>query len=119
MPHDGYLGLQDSLDYWQAFAPTFQLDAISAALADQTPGIAHGFFNRDMVAEPGHVGYYERVGLCPRHCRHVMNHDIDGGRQRIFIAQYDVRQRIANQDNIRSRPVSNTRRRGVVGRHHF
>ncbi len=98
--HHRDLGIEDGAHHWEPFAAPLELDRLGTTLPHQTPGVAHGFLDRDVIAHPGEVAHHEAVGLGTGHRCGVLHHDVEVDEQCLVVAVDHVGQRVTDQDDV-------------------
>ena len=62
--------------------------------------IAHGVFDRYLIAHKGHINHDHRIFDATNHSRSVSDHVLDSHCKRIRIAQHDVSEAIAHENRV-------------------
>ncbi len=113
MADDGNLGFDERADELDARA--FDLDGFGAGLLDEADGVGDGLGDRAVIAAEGHVGHDERAAHGAAHGARVVQHLVDGDGQRVFVAEDDHGERVADEDEIDAGLVDKARGGVVVG----
>ena len=77
----------------------FEFHAVGSA-SNQLGGVSHALTEVDVVAQPRHVRDDVRVGLGRRHRANVVTHVVDTEVQGVLLTEYDVGQRVTDEDQI-------------------
>ena len=117
MAHDRDLGVDEGLDHRDALTTALELDALGTG-PDECRGVAHRVLDRDVVAEPRHVGDDQRRGRGPGHRCRVMRHIGHRDLQGVVVAEHDHGDGIADQDEIDAGGIGHARTRCVIGGDH-
>ena len=113
MANHGNLGIRESADELDARA--FDLDGFGSGLLDEADGVSESLGDRAVIAAEGHVGHDERAadGAADGAC--VVEHLVNGDGKRIFVAEDDLGERIADKDEIDACLIDKARGGVVVG----
>ena len=113
MADHGNFGIRESADELDARA--FDLDGFGAGLLDEADGVGESLGDRAVIAAEGHVGHDERAadGAADGAC--VVEHLVNGDGKRIFVAEDDLGERIADKDEIDACLIDKARGGVVVG----
>src|SRR5262249_9243121 len=100
MSHDGHFGVKHAANQVHTLASSFNFYGFSAGLFYQTHGVAYACRRVTLVSAKRHVGNHHGGPDGPAYGASVVQHFIDGDRQRAVIAQHDLGQRIAHQNHV-------------------
>ena len=98
-----------------SIAPAFELDRIHAALLQKAARVSQGVGNGCLIRHKRHIAHQ----MCPRNAaRHgaaVVQHFLHRYGKRVFVAQHDHAERVADQDAVYSGAIQGNGRRIIVG----
>ena len=117
MPHYGYAGLDQPPDSFRRPVASFQLHRLCAALLDHSAGVAQRLLHAGLVAHEGHVGHYQGPLAAAHHRLYVVDHVVHGHGEGGVVAQDDVSEAVAYQDDRHSALVDDAGSGIVVGGH--
>ena len=113
MADDGNLGVDEGADQFDARA--LDLDGFRAGLLDEANGVGNGIGDGAVIAAEGHVGDDERAAHGAAHSAGMVEHLVDGDGERVFVAENDHGERVANEDEVDAGLIGETRGGIVVG----
>ena len=119
MAHHRNLGVEDGADRRRpACAPPSSLTASAPVSAHQARRVAQGILGAEVVGHPGHVHDQQRPAACAPDGPAVVDHLVQGDRQRALVAQHDVAQRIADEHRVDAAASAASVAGDVVGGQH-
>ena len=96
--------------------PAFELHRRCAAFLQQPSGIAYRFSGTDLIRQEGHVGNNQGAAGATTHRSRVVDHHVERDRNGAFEAEHHHSHGIADENNINSGAIEQSRHRGIVGR---
>jgi hypothetical protein len=90
----------------QLYARTLNLDGLRTRLLHKADRVRDTFGHCPVIATEGHVGDHQRTAHATAHRPRVMEHFVDRNGERVFLAEYDHSERVADQDEIDTSLVS-------------
>ena len=111
MADDGNFGFDQRAD--QLDARAFDFDGFCARFFHKANGVGNPFGNRAVIAAEGHVGHDQSATHGAANGARVVEHLVDGDGKRIFVAENDHGQRVADENEIDAGFVDEARS-GVV-----
>ncbi len=113
MADHGNLGLGQGAD--QLHARAFDLDGFRARFLDESDGVGNALGNGAVIAAERHVGHHQSAAHGATHGARVVQHLVHGNGQRVFMAEHDHGQRVADKNQIDAGLVDEARGCVVVG----
>ena len=118
MSHHGNTCRHNPCDCFADGLATFELDGIAMRFFENTPRIAHGLFDRDLIAHKRQINHDHRIFHAAHNGCTVGDHVINRNGKRIRIAQHDIAEAVAHENRIDRTFFNQTRRGVVVAREH-
>ncbi len=116
--HDGDTGPHDRVDGVPHVLAALELHAVGAALLEEPSGVPDRLLDRDLVAEEGHVADDEAALPRADDRLAVVDHLVERHGQGRLVPEEDVRERVADEDDLDSGFVHGPRLNEVVGGDH-
>ena len=113
--HHRDLSLHQARDQLHAALAAFDLYGFRSAFLEEADGIADGLGLIDLVAAVGHVRDQQRAANGAADGADMVQHLVDRYRERVFVAENDVGERIAYQHDVDAGFIHQARGRIVVG----
>ncbi len=113
MADDGDLRVGERAN--QLDARALDLDGFGAGFLDEADGVGDALGDRAVIAAEGHVGHDERAAHGAAHGARVVQHLVDGDGKRVFMAENDHGERVADENEIDAGLVDKPRGGVVVG----
>ena len=98
MANDG--NLRRSQRAHQLDARALNLDCFGAGFLHEPHGVGHPVSNRPVIAAERHVGHHQRAMHGAAYGARVVQHLVHGDGQRVFVAEHDHGQRVADKNQI-------------------
>ncbi len=113
MADHGNFCIRESADEFDARA--FDLDSFGSRLLDEPDGVGESLGDRAVIATEGHVSHDQRAMHGAAHGACVVQHLVNGDGKRIFVAEDDLGERIADKDEIDACLIDKARGGVIVG----
>ena len=115
VPHDRYPHPDQGPDGLGHPLSPFKLDSLRAGLLHDPPGVAQGLFDRHLVGQEGQIHEHQRATGPAAHGGGMIDHLIEGGAQRGFVAGDHLVERVADQEHVHD-SVEQLREQRIVAR---
>ena len=92
--------IHDGADLLADCSAAFELHGIRATLLHKAPCVRYRIIDGSLIGHEGHVRDHERILRATRHGSRMVDHVLHGHRKRIFVAQNNVSERIADEQRV-------------------